>query len=251
MNEHVARIRILYILLLALAILIGCIVRAVPGRVTPTSPYASLPTGYDVSWPNCGATPPTVPTWGIVGVTGGLSLHANHCLPLEMSWFTQPTDLYVNTGYSGRLLALPHSHTPRNCTPYDESCIAYDYGYAEGVYAVQLAARQGVHATIWWLDVETDNSWDIIPTVNRASIQGTIDAIRKETVIGRVGIYAFPGQWDVITGDWQPNLPAWVATGSDDRAAAEQACTQPSFTGGPVWLTQYTVGLDRNIACTQ
>lgn len=250
MDEVFARARVAYIFLIAIAVLLGCVVRSTPGhRVSSLDPYEALPTGYDVSWPNCGATRPKVPTWGVVGVTGGLSLHASRCLPLETSWFTAPVSLYVNTGYSGRLLALRFSHSPKKCLPYDSACIAYDYGYAEGVYAVKLASSQGIHSELWWLDVETENSWDTVPSVNRASIQGTIDAIRHETVFARIGVYAFPGQWDIITGDWRPNLPAWVATGSDDRAAAVQACKQPSFTGGPVWLAQYTVGLDRDIPC--
>jgi hypothetical protein len=98
--------------------------------------------------------------------------------------------------------------------------------------------------------VERDNSWDDDPLVNRASIQGTYDAIRRETVAARVGIYSYPGQWDVITGAWRPgNIPAWAATGELFAKSALVACNAPSFTGGPVWLGQYTEGLDRNVPC--
>src|SRR4051812_30549263 len=100
LEDSLARPRALYIILLALAVGIGCMVRATPGVWTPGSPYAGLATGYDVSWPNCGATAPLGATWGVVGVTGGLSLHPNKCAVAETQWF-RLVSLYANTGYPG------------------------------------------------------------------------------------------------------------------------------------------------------
>jgi hypothetical protein len=245
----VYRFKLLYFLLVGFAVVLGCVVRASPGVFTPGNPYEGMKTGYDVSWPNCDATPPKDSSWAVIGVTGGLSLHANKCAADEASWF-KTYALYANTGYPGateRVLALTD---PKTCRASEPQCLAYNYGYAEGVYAVQLAAHQGLHSSIWWLDVETENSWDDDPLVNRASIQGSIDAIRHETVVARVGIYSYPGQWDLITGKWRPGgLPAWAATGETVAAAARDFCAQPSFTGGPLWLGQYTEGLDRNLPC--
>jgi hypothetical protein len=248
MEERIARVRTLYIMLLAVAVLLGCVVRAVPGHWAASNPYADLGVGYDVSWPNCGATPPTDSSWGAVGITGGLSLRPNKCVQLEASWFRM-VSLYVNTGYPGADRAVSFSHSPKSCLPYDAPCLAYDYGYAEGIYALRLATNQGVHASMWWLDIEIDNSWDFSPLVNRASIQGTVDAIKHEAVIAQVGIYSYPGQWNRITNEWRPGLPAWVATGSDDISVATAACSAPSFTGGPLWLAQYTQGLDHDVVC--
>jgi hypothetical protein len=242
------RFRALYVILLALAVLMGCVVRSTPGRWASGNPYVGLPTGYDVSWPNCKATPPADGSWGVVGITGGLSLRSNHCAAAETRWF-RLYSLYANTGYPGstaRVLGLPG---PKHCRAHDARCLAYNYGYAEGVYAVQLAARQGLHATTWWLDVETENSWDDDALVNRESIRGSVDAIRHETVVARVGIYSYPTQWDIITAKWRPGLPAWAATGLQAAVEARDACLAPSFTGGPLWLGQYTEGLDRNVPC--
>jgi hypothetical protein len=248
-EDYVLRFRMLYIVLVAMAVLLGCVVRAAPGRWQPENPYPPQTVGYDVSWPNCEATPPKGAVWGVVGVTGGLSLRPNKCARQETGWF-KLVSLYANTGYPGGKRAWEFSNWPLDCSVYDPPCLAYNYGFAEGRYAVSLAARQGLHATTWWLDVETENSWDDDPLVNRASIQGTMDAVRRETLVARVGIYAFPGQWDIITGKWRPGWPAWAATGSEAAADAREACTKPGFTGGPLWLAQYTQSLDRNIVCT-
>jgi hypothetical protein len=237
-----------YIVLLCLVIVLGCMVRAAPGRYQPGNPYPAGTLGYDVSWPNCGATPPKDGTWGVVGATGGLSLHPPRCLLLEARWFKQ-VSLYANTGYPGGAYAMPYRLTPRHCSVYDSLCLAYNYGYAEGAYAANQAARVGVHADVWWVDVETANSWDNDPLVNRQSIQGTYDALRHAALAARIGVYSYPGQWDLITHRWRPGWPVWAATGSLTRSDAMAACKWASFTGGLVWLAQYTSGLDRNIVC--
>ncbi|HSX00231.1 MAG TPA: hypothetical protein VLH38_04310 [Patescibacteria group bacterium] len=249
MDEYIIRLRCAYVVLVALAVVLGCIVRSSPGRWTLGNPYADMPIGYDVSWPNCGIKPPNNMSWGIVGITGGISLRPNNCARIEASWF-KTLSLYINTGYPGGKRVWQFSSAPKDCSVYDSTCLAYDYGYAEGVYAVHLATSQGLHAGVWWVDVETENSWDDDPLVNRASIQGSIDAIRRETVFGRVGVYSYPAQWDIITGKWHPHFPAWAATGGTKFEDAKKACAAASFTGGPLWLGQYTRGLDRNLPCT-
>lgn len=242
------RLKSFYVMLFGLAVLMGCVVRATPGAFQPGNPYEGMKTGYDVSWPNCGATPPKDSSWGVVGVTGGISLHPNPCAAKQASWFKTYT-LYLNTGYPGATAHVLALRGPKTCPAQHARCLAYNYGYAEGVYAVRLAARQGLHAGIWWLDVEIDNSWDDDPLVNRASIQGSLDAVRHETVVAQVGMYSYPGQWDLITGRWRPRFPAWAATGETAVQSARDFCAQASFTGGPLWLGQYTQGLDRNLPC--
>jgi len=245
----VSRFKSFYFVLLGLMILLGCMARATPGTDIAANPYQGWPIGYDVSWPNCGVRPPKHISWGVVGVTGGLSFSVNKCARAEASWF-KIYHLYANTGYPGPTKRVLGLRGPKHCAASDARCLAYNYGYAEGVYAVSLAAKQGLHSTMWWLDVERDNSWDDDPLVNRQSILGSYDAIRHETVVARVGVYSYPGQWDVITGAWRPgSIPAWAATGELTSAAARDACRAPSFTGGPLWLGQYTAGLDRNIPC--
>ena len=65
-----------------------------------------------------------------------------------------------------------------------------------------------------------------------------------------IGFYSAPAQWASITGSWQSELPAWVGTGGSSKALAIQECQQPAFTGGKLWLSQYTVKLDENVPCS-
>jgi hypothetical protein len=212
------------------------------------SPYVAGSTGYDVSWPNCRAAPPVMPPWGVVGVTGGLNFRQNVCLSQEANWFRN-LSLYANTGYAGAVAARKYADFPRHCGHDDETCLAYNFGFNAGKYAVDYAASQGVHAAMWWLDVETENSWSDNVQFNRASIQGEADAIKRYTVVATIGAYSYPGQWDRITGNWRPGWPNWAATGSLERADALTFCRDHNFTGGPTWLAQYTIRLDQNYAC--
>jgi hypothetical protein len=238
----------LYIVLLALAALAGFALRGtVSGSALPL-PYAPATTGYDISWPNCDVMPPTDNAWGIVGVTGGRVFSENPCLKAESRWF-RTTTLYINTGYAGIERAARFADTPRRCATSDEQCFAYNYGYQAGIYAAERAFAQGLYARMWWLDVETENSWSDDTEINRQSLRGTVDAIRHKTVGATIGYYSYPGQWDRITGDWRPGGPAWAATGTADRQAAIDACKEPGFTSGPVLLTQYVLDLDHNYAC--
>jgi hypothetical protein len=203
--------------------------------------------GRDVSWPNCEARPPRNAPFGIVGVTGGLVFRPNPCLFIEAHWFTN-VSLYLNTGYK-KTVAVKFSSFPRSCTHDNETCLAYNFGYNAGVYALSYAASQYVHAHTWWLDVETENSWSASPMYNRASLSGMIDAIRQNTLLSNIGFYAYPGQWKIITDGWKNHSPAWAATGNDSYAVAKRACALPSFTGGKIVLTQFILDLDHDYIC--
>jgi hypothetical protein len=218
--------------------------------------YAAVPeyiaeqTGVDVSWPkaNCQVPARFLRSWAIVGVDGGLDFTKNPCLRSEASRVSDYT-LYANTGYPDTAFGRHFTATPRHCSRGNMICLAYDYGYANGVYTVKYAASQGLHATRWWLDVETDNSWTNNIYVNRASIAGEAAAIRRETVVGQVGVYSYPGQWDLLTGNWRNGMPNWSATGSLERSVAKSFCKNENFTGGGTWMTQYTVRLDEDYVC--
>ncbi len=207
-------------------------------------------TGIDVSWPpsNCNTTPPPQADFGIVGVTGGLNFTQNPCLFSEAHWFDH-LSLYMNTGYPELRVAQKFAQTPKPCSSGDNQCVAYDYGFNAAEYAILYAASQGVHATVWWLDVETENSWSPNHTYNRESIQGAIDAIKQETILPTIGIYSTPMQWRIITGDWRNYLPNWVGTGSSKRNIALAACKTSDFTLGGTWLAQYVLELDHDVVC--
>jgi hypothetical protein len=229
--------------IVAVIVLVGAIIAGHPSA----KPYSS---GLiDVSWPNCKTEPDHFHNNGIIGVTGGLDFHANPCLAQETSWFASYS-LYINTGYPGSQSLRKFPASPKRCAPGALQCPAYNYGYNATLYAIRYADLQNAHATKWWLDVETENSWTDNFLVNRASLQGAIDAIKQNVPFSEVGVYSSPDQWAILTGKLHNGLPAWLATGSTARAAAVQACRQQGFTGGRLQLTQYTQGLDQNLTCS-
>jgi hypothetical protein len=228
-------------LLLAITIALAVVIGAAPAKS-----YGKAI--IDVSWPNCGVTPVNYEA-GIVGVTGGLDFRPNPCLANESSWFRH-LSLYVNTGYPGDTYGKKYKDSPNVCSEKDSRCLAYNYGYNATLYALNYASSQDEHTNLWWLDVETSNSWTSHPLINRASLQGAIDALSRQTFLSTVGFYSSPSQWASITGSWHNNVPAWLATGAIDSRAAALGCTEQSFNGGQIRLSQYTQGLDKNYACS-
>lgn len=205
---------------------------------------------YDVSWPQCDTAKPALTYRGVVGVTGGLSLRPNPCLSREAGWFSHE-GAYINTGYPGRAKAVKFKDWPKRCAAKDEKCLAYNYGFNAARYTVKYAAINGVVARRWWLDVETENSWSDSTAINRQALAGGYDALSAYAGKENVGYYSYPAQWNIITGRWINGVMAWVATGAANQASAAVACQSTSFTGGLVYMAQYTKGLDRNLLCSQ
>jgi hypothetical protein len=203
----------------------------------------------DVSWPNCGSSPSTYFHEGIIGVTGGLDFRVNRCLAGETTWFEHYA-LYMNTGYPGMAYGEKYISSPRHCTATNKQCLAYNYGFAAAEYGLHQAARSGAYSDLWWLDVETDNSWTTNKSVNKAVLEGAIAAIEQNSFLGEVGVYSTPNQWKAITGGWQNGLPAWLGTGLASQRGAASDCSMRAFNGGSIWLSQYTIKLDANVACS-
>lgn len=212
--------------------------------------YVKGMTGHDVSWPttNCMAKVPDGTAFGIVGVTGGLDFTKNNCLVFEAGEFSSPS-LYMNTGFPGITQAAIYTHAPLKCTNTNGVCVAYNYGYQAAMYALIYADSQLVHSTVWWLDVETENSWSADYQENQATIQGMVTAIRQHVFLATIGVYSTPLQWAEITGGWKDDLPNWVGTGSTVRSDALAACSEDDFTGGGTELTQYILQLDTDYVC--
>jgi|GEM_PF-975181 hypothetical protein len=204
----------------------------------------------DVSWPNCKSTPSTDFQEGVIGVTGGLDFKPNPCLAKESAWFGRYA-LYMNTGYPGQAYGKKYMNTPQQCESTDDVCLAYNYGFAAATYGTRLAAQDGVYSDLWWLDVETDNSWTNNTQVNRAVLEGAVAAIRHNSLFAQVGIYSTPNEWATITGKWHNHLPAWLGTGLLTAQAAAKKCQAPTFTGGSLWVSQYTTKIDENVTCTE
>lgn len=209
------------------------------------SPYTSGQIGTDVSWPNCTASNPHS-AFGIVGVTDGTGYSQNPCLATEASWYSN-LSLYVNTGWYDQS-AYINPNSPRTCAASDANCLAYNYGYNAGLYALNYASSLGVHSTTWWLDVETGNTWNTDTTQNRNSLQGEYDALIANGVT-TVGAYSTTAQWDSVTGTWLNNWPNWGATTWHTAKQAKTYCTGHQFTGGTTYLIQFTGTLDQDYAC--
>lgn len=234
----------------AAALLVTLIVVARPAAAAPISPgssvYPSGSTGYDVAWPNCTATPPTRPAFGIVGVNDGTGYSQSPCLAKQAGWFSN-LSLYVNTGWYNQSSHVNPS-SPKVCATGDNNCLAYNYGYNAGLYALNYANSQSVHASVWWLDVENGNTWNADTTQNRNSLQGEYDALHANGV-ATVGVYSTTYQWNTITGTWLNKWPNWGATTVSSARKAAAFCTGHQFTGGPTYLIQFTGSLDQDYAC--
>lgn len=128
------------------------------GKHRPVPPIhaTTAPTGYDVSYPQCGKALPSGPAFGIVGLNGGLANNLNPCFgpsatypsyaKSELYWAvstasgntTQPkAALYLNTAdpgdiYNGKPIAdWPTTGT----TPYG-SCATTTVTTSSGTYTV-------------------------------------------------------------------------------------------------------------------
>jgi hypothetical protein len=221
----------------------------ISGNAWALSPYPAMSTGTDVSWPNCREQPEASHTaFGIVGVNDGLDFAGNPCLSQETSWFSDYS-LYLSTGYPGLSYGRKYQTFPNLCSKNNNQCLAYNYGFNAARYAINFASLHDVHTTQWWLDVETVNSWTSNTQTNVTVLQGMITALKRYTFLPTIGFYAYPGQWDTLTGSWRNNYAAWVATGTTSRSSGIAACKDVSFDGSSTVLTQYTKALDKDYVC--
>jgi hypothetical protein len=203
----------------------------------------------DVSWPNCNASHTSLTYFGIVGVNGGLDFRLNPCLAKETAWFGR-YGLYINTGYPGDSYGRKYMNSPMRCGYSDSQCLSYNYGFNAALNAINYANSQLVSSTSWWLDVETDNSWTNDYLINRANLEGALSAVKQRTFLSTVGFYSSRYQWDSLTNNWNNLYPEWVATGGTSEEGAEGYCLGQSFTGGRIWLSQYTTVFDDNVICS-
>jgi hypothetical protein len=260
-----------------------------PGGFEPDSLPAGA--GADVSYPECPGALPIGQAFGVVGVNGGRADTFNPCLARELMWAVyrstgitaEPTvSVYLNTGdpgnsYLGQEVEdWPNSgNTPFGpCLPtftfgrlfgpgqVSPAC-AFEYGYqkaAMDVLWLRAAATQDglprkARAYLFWLDVETTNSWQTSTELNWVDLEGMAYALDQAGVT-RLGVYAFPPQWDEITGGAKmlaagslDALLDWLPVGGS-LAAAESGCQQPPFVGATMELTQFPGGpFDADFAC--
>lgn len=198
-------------------------------------PYSTGQAGYDISYPQCGGySVPAGSSFGIVGVNNGRPFSTNPCFGAEYSGLAN--SVYINTGYAKSYRS--------NITPACSGgpSTAWDIGCSEANTAI--AAVGGASPSMWWLDVETANSWSsgsLAP--NRDAISGAISMLRTKGV--PVGVYSTAFAWKRITGTgFAPSVDAvWVPSA--------QCQGTPSFiAGAQVWLTQQAgASIDGDTAC--
>lgn len=245
--------------------------------------YTSGSVGYDISYPQCGSSYPGG-AFGIVGVNGGYPFtYYNSCFSSEWSYAqAKPgAGLYINTGYDPSYTNTTDGrHSTQDCVTKSASVggtsgqqIAWAVGCSEAERSVEYAScgdniipttcGTTVSPAVWWLDVETGNSWcgqsgtnctDL--SLNRYAIQGILDTLHTQALnpgSAPVGIYSTGSQWNAIVGGNRvTSVDAnWLATGLRSAKRARGACTANGFAGSaPIWLVQYLPGsYDADYAC--
>ena len=187
-----------------------------------------------------------------MGVSNGLAYSDNPCLVGEYAWATaaaRPPALYMSTADPGAQSVHWATPGPKLCggTSDDLGC-AYNYGWNAASHAFAYATSQHAVATVWWLDIETANTWSTNLAANNADIQGMIDYLHSQSVT--VGVYSTAFQWNQITGGKALLVPNWVAGASSASQAVTWCSSSKSFTGGIVSMVQYPAGsYDGDVAC--
>ncbi len=237
----------------------------------------ATPCWFDISYPQCGRPYPDNAEFGIVGVNHGIVFSANPCLsagdsPPELAWAGGlKAQLYANTGNPGPDLSKKwpsNQASPRQCNTTevpgsDTADCAYDYGWNAAADAYRTAidayvtlglasagATSTPSANMWWLDVETENSWRPDTTLNVAALSGAVAYLQSVKTAG-IGFYSTQYQWKLITGGTSnfSAHPSWVA-GAGSAKQAVGMCGSKGFTGGRVELVQYIVGrFDADFLC--
>lgn len=247
----------------------------------PTAP-SKTPLGIDVSWPQCGRTLPTNHAFGIVGVNNGYANQTNPCLTTQLAWAQQAiggtnqelVQLYVNTANPGGYNTpswptVATAPNPYACDGSDSVGCAWQYGWNRALEDAKerfepAAVQAGLVKTsaseyIWWLDVETDNTWKLSGSSfdtqsNVAVLEGMTAYFRS--IGARVGIYALGTQWKQIVGNAVTpesnlnGLPNWRPGGASLGTARDACNAVPLTLNGKVVLTQFvSKNLDYNYSC--
>src|SRR5438309_929165 len=200
---------------------------AVLALVVGTTAVALGRYGNDISWPQCGGAFPAQAGFGIVGVTGGRPFTQNPCLAAEWQWALS------NRGAPAYYMNISNPGTA-DPSGYGASAAAYALNYASSATGSSSAVNH-----VWWIDVETANTWSSNQAANAAVVQGALTYLKQHTAKS-VGIYSTGYQWGVITGAVHLGAPVWAA-GASSAASAPSMCGT-GFTGKPVKVVQFPDG---------
>jgi hypothetical protein len=218
--------------------IVGMAQAAGSGNFTGSS-YPSGSFGYDISNYQCPGTPTGLPpsphTIGVVEVVGGSKGPVNRCLAAEAAWAGAGLNLYV---YLTNGIDATSGDPACADTGSVEAC---NFGFNTALDAFTKAQAAGVNTSVaWWLDVE-DSSLKGQTAASSALVQGAIDGLHYEGLNG-VGIYASPGLWKGIVGNYTPAVPYWAADwGPNPTTTCTGVKSQYSgLPAGPVQMVQYS-----------
>jgi hypothetical protein len=241
---------------IGLAIATGLLaLAAVVAVQADNGPFTTGDSGFDISWPQCpNGDPGGAFDFAVIGVTGGRAFRENSCLASQYASVSQNTGvdaLHMNLNYRiGRTAKNGDDGPMGHCGHRDNACKDFNYGYNAAQFAFDYAIGEGVESDLWWIDIETANSWSRKADKNLDVIRGAVKFFDDQGII--VGIYSTSAQWGSITGsDESLGLPIWIA-GAADATDAASVCTNEDlyFAGGAPWLVQYVEGgLDHDYAC--
>ncbi|MEJ1230706.1 MAG: hypothetical protein WDM88_09115 [Galbitalea sp.] len=104
---------------------------------------------------------------------------------------------------------------------------------------------------LWWLDVETSNTWQADVVANAASLTGMVDYFQGKGL--EIGLYSTSYQWNKIAGATSAashlaGLRSWLAGGSM-RGAPTDCEKSPLTPYGLVVMVQYVGRLDNDFSC--
>ncbi|GAC1640605.1 MAG: hypothetical protein NVS4B12_02150 [Ktedonobacteraceae bacterium] len=214
--------------------------------------YLGGTTGNDISYPQCSTSSYPKNSFGVVGVTGGRAFTDNSCLTQEFAWakaLSTPASLYMNLNSPiGPTASKGMTGPYGNCSKKDKLCQAENYGYNAAQDAYNYATSKSASSSMWWLDIETGNSWSSSMTLNQGTVNGAAKFFTLSSI--NVGIYSTQSMWNSITGGYKNMLPVWIATSS--TTPATYCSTSYSFTGGSMYLVQYSnaaTSVDSDYAC--
>ena len=223
--------------------------------------------GHDISWPQCSSAdggfglpmPPTSTEFVIVGLTRGLAFTENPCLAKQVQWLRDHGKR--NHAYAmGTFPTAAQQSTYGSAGPWSATTRAgrlSNTGYAAAEFAVASMLRVGWRPPMVWIDVEPRPAqpWPTGSAAaqqeNRYVIEGLMRGLRDNGF--SYGLYSYTNGWREIVGSWfLPTVPVWATAGElDYPEEALDRCSQPSFSGGRVYISQwYDTSRDYDRTCS-
>jgi hypothetical protein len=211
--------------------------------------------GHDISWPQCSPDdggyglpmPPESTDFVIVGLTRGQAFTENPCLGDQVRWVRRhdkPNHAYAMGTFPTPSQLADHGDDG----PWETSTRAgqlRNVGYAAAEFAVESMDRLDWRPPMVWIDVEAQRTqpWPMGTPAreeeNRFVLEGLMRGLADDGFAH--GLYSYTAGWREITGGWHlPTVPVWATAGRLNYPdEALDRCSQPSFSGGPVYIAQW------------